>query len=90
MITVIDQISYLPKSTKDLKSQAYNIAAKGSVDLIKKKLNQINTGGKSAKVVISGRVSKYGSPLEMNMQITQCDDDDLLQMIQQVLGISSV
>lgn len=88
MITVIDQIAYLPKSNQDLKSQAYNAAAKGAFDLIKKKLSAINTKGKSAKVVISGRVSKHGTPLEMNMQITQCSDNDLLQTIQQVLGMS--
>ncbi len=88
MITVTDQIAYLPKSAQDLKSQAYNAAAKGTVDLIKKKLGSINTKGKSAKVVVSGRVSKHGSPLEMNMQVTQCNDDDLLQTIQQVLGMS--
>lgn len=90
MIIVIDQITYLSKSAKDLKSQAYNVAAQGSFELIKKKLNQIHTEGKSAKVVISGKVSKYGSPPELNIQITQCDDDILLQKIQQVLGMSRV
>lgn len=90
MITVEDGISYLPKSAKDLKSQAYNAAAKGIVDVIKKKVNQIDSEGKSARIIITGKVSKYGLPFEAEMLVTQCDDADLLQRIQQELGISGM
>ena len=86
MIKIIDKISYLPNSPKSSilnENAIYNEAFKAIVEEIRKKMRAIDTGGKSATVTVSGKVVKNNT--SVNVNVSDCDDDDLLKRIEKVL-----
>jgi hypothetical protein len=47
-------------------------------------MRAINTGGKSATVTVSGKVVKNNT--SVNVNVSDCDDEDLLKRIEKVLN----
>jgi hypothetical protein len=82
MIQVIDKITYLPSNSTP-ENELCNKTYKKFVEVVKKKVRGILSGGESAIVTIYGRAQISNGKIEF--KITHCENQDLVDRLDKTL-----